>query len=69
MGGLILDNEDAPQYEDGWAILRLAEATGTLGQALAFVRNQRSLSDFKTWLLHEREFNRARKPKRWCNAS
>jgi hypothetical protein len=39
---LILDDEDAPRYEDGWHILRLAEATGTLGQALSFIRNQRT---------------------------
>jgi hypothetical protein len=65
--GMILDDQDTPQYEDGWSILRLAEATGTLGQALAFIRNQRTVAEFKTWLLNERTLNRALKRERWSD--
>jgi hypothetical protein len=68
MSALILDNEDAENLgKDGWDILRLAQATATLGQALAFVRNGRSLREFKTWLLNERRFNRAMKPSKFCD--
>jgi hypothetical protein len=64
---LILDDEDAPRCKDAWDILRLAQATNTLGQALSFVRNQRSLADFKHWLVNERSLNRALRPQRWSD--
>ena len=65
---LILTADEDPQYADGQAMLRLAERTGTLGSALAFVRAHRSLADFRAWLVADRDFNRALRPKRWCSA-